>query len=135
MDSSLLQMKQYGEVLDIPTAGEVEALLREGGPGLSSGSSQHAPQDILDPDVPTAAVKSAIEAEIAENLVTLTTDAKMYSKTDSNKDNFSYFTPAPIPALLIKKLFSLGVYPLYRSPKKLSFMVSSVNNKGNNLGK
>ena len=108
----LLEAGHEDEILELPTVEEAEALLRdEGDP---------------DPDSPTAAVKSAIEAQIAENLVML--DSKLISNIDSNIDSnkdtaVPIPAPAPAPQTLAKKpqpLFPEGLPPSWAPPPKAS---------------
>ena len=93
---------------ELPTAEEAEALLRD--------------DDVVavsDPDSPTAAVKSAIEARIAENLDMLDSSliSQPVSNTDSNKDA-SALPTLPQQALPKKPqpLFPEGL-PLPWAPK------------------
>ena len=94
----ILEADHGVEICELLTIIEAEALLRDDGEDTSNP----------DPDSPTAAVKSIIAAQIAKNLVTLTTDAKRHSKTDSNKNTFANSTPYPaqqaIPKKVVQKL-------------------------------
>ena len=110
MDSiDLLEAAQGDEILELPTIKEAEALLRDDGEDTSNP----------DPDSPTAAVKSAIEARIAENLVSL--DSTLISNIDSNivSNKDTAVLPTPPQQILPKKpqpLFPEGLPPLW-APK------------------
>ena len=110
MDSiDLLEAAQGDEILELPTIEEAEALLRDDGEDTSNP----------DPDSPTAAVKSAIEARIAENLVSL--DSTLISNVDSNivSNKDTAVLPTPPQQILPKKpqpLFPEGLPPLW-APK------------------
>ena len=91
MDNHLLDLVN-GEEAPIdgtPTSEEVDALFKD--------------DDF--PDSPTAAVKSAIEAQIAENLDTLSIN--MHSVLVANKDNDSTVNSAPTLPLPLPPLFPL----------------------------
>ena len=109
MDSiDLLEAAQGDEILELPTIEEAEALLRDDGEDTSNP----------DPDSPTAAVKSAIEARIAENLVSL--DSTLISNIDSNivSNKDTAVLPTPPQQILPKKpqpLFPEGL-PLSGPP-------------------
>ena len=79
MDNHLLELANGEEAPtdETPTSEEVDALFRD--------------DDF--PDSPTAAVKSAIEAQIAENLDTLSIN--MHSVLVANKDNDPIVNSAP----------------------------------------
>ena len=93
MDESLLEMDQEdAPILDsFPTSDEADALLRDDAPGKPPSTRS----DGSAPSSPTAAVKSAIEAQIAENLNTLSTFN--FDHVDSNKENV--VVSAPVPTL------------------------------------
>ena len=78
-----------------PTSEEVDALFRDD----DFPNSDQTTLEGADPDSPTAAVKSAIEAQIAENLDTLSIN--LHSVLVENKDNdavvYSAPPPAPVP--------------------------------------
>ena len=79
-----------GEVIpidELPTSDEADALLRED----SVPGSQKIVES--DPDSPTAAVKSAIEAQISENLDSLSNN--VLSVSVSNKDVIVDSIPPP----------------------------------------
>ena len=105
MDESLLEMDQEdAPILDsFPTSDEADALLRDDAPGKPPSTRS----DGSAPSSPTAAVKSAIEAQIAENLNTLSTFN--FDHVDSNKENVVVSAPAPTltpftaPPPLLKK--------------------------------
>ena len=81
-----------GEVIpidELPTSDEADALLRE---DSVPGSQKIAESD---PDSPTAAVKSAIEAQISENLDSLSNN--VLSVSVSNKDVIVDSIPPPGP--------------------------------------
>ena len=83
-----------GEVIpidELPTSDEADALLRE---DSVPGSQKIAESD---PDSPTAAVKSAIEAQISENLDSLSNN--VLSVSVSNKDVIVDSIPPLVPAL------------------------------------
>ena len=83
-----------GEVIpidELPTSDEADALLRE---DSVPGSQKIAESD---PDSPTAAVKSAIEAQISENLDSLSNN--VLSVFVSNKDVIVDSIPPLVPAL------------------------------------
>ena len=102
----LLEADHGDEICELPTIEEAEALLRDDG------------ENSLDPDSPTAAVKSAIEAQIAENLVSLdsTFISNIDSNIDSNKD--AAVLPTPPQQILPRKpqpLFPAGLPPFWAS--------------------
>ena len=102
----LLEADHGDEICELPTIEEAEALLRDDG------------ENSLDPDSPTAAVKSAIEAQIAENLVSLdsTFIFNIDSNIDSNKD--AAVLPTPPQQILPRKpqpLFPAGLPPFWAS--------------------
>ena len=83
-----------GEVIpidELPTSDEADALLRE------DSEPGHQTTDELVPDSPTAAVKSAIEAQISENLDSLSNN--MLSVLVPNKDIIVDSTLPPAPSL------------------------------------
>ena len=119
MDDSLLEMDQEdAPILDsFPTSDEADDLLRDDAPGnLPPSESVDSP-----PSSPTAAVKFAIEAQIAENLVTLSSKPIC---VESNKDAINDSTPLPLfwPPLLLKNPshFFLRVFRLIVSAMGLS---------------
>ena len=97
MDNSLLEMEQEDvPVLDeLPTSEEADALLKDDG---------NSP-----PSSPTAAVKSAIEAQIAENLDTLSTSKLL--NVDSNKNATDNSAPVPVPIPTPVKPTPLPLFP------------------------
>ena len=120
MDSELLAMdsNEIDEIGQCPTWEEAEALLREDPPPSVSQSQPQATTDAnspSDPGSPTAAVKSAIEAQIAEEMLTEISHfaenpkSKRNSVTDANKDSA---TSLPWPLLPPNPpLFSQTGYP------------------------
>ena len=108
MDSELLAMdsNEIDEIGQCPTWEEAEALLREDPPPSVSQSQPQATTDAnspSDPGSPTAAVKSAIEAQIVEEMLTEISHfaenpkSKRNSVTDANKDSATPLPPlAPV---------------------------------------
>ena len=91
MDDILLETGELDACTEaLPTSEEADELLRDD-PQFSTSSTR---QDNSAPSSPTAAVKSAIEAQIAENLVQINS-YKMCS-IDSNKEAT---IPTPLPSL------------------------------------
>ena len=90
-----------GEVIpidELPTSDEADALLREDSVPCSQKIAES------DPDSPTAAVKSAIEAQISENLDSLSNN--VLSVSVSNKDVIVDSIPPwslPVPPFSIPK--------------------------------
>ena len=135
MDDSLLEMDQEdAPILDsFPTSDEADDLLRDDAPGnLPPSESVDSP-----PSSPTAAVKFAIEAQIAENLVILSSKPIC---VESNKDAINDSTPSPTltpflaPPSLKKPLplFPEGLPPNCISNGSLSTPASSSG--GNSRG-
>ena len=116
--------------MEAPTSDEVDALLGDDSVAVNSSPSRSIS---VAPESPTAAVKSAIEAKIAENLDTLLDDPIFSldsNKNDSNKLSLAP-APAPAPQLLAKKpqpLFPEGLPPFRASqPKDSSGVAPSQN--------
>ena len=99
MDNNLLDLINGEEVPidENPTSEEVDALFRDD----DFPDSDKPMLEGADPDSPTAAVKSAIEAQIAENLDTLSIN--MHSVLVANKDNDAVVYSAPPPPAPLKK--------------------------------
>ena len=130
MDLDFLETDLEDLTHGVPTAEEAEALLRDDDDGPSAmGQLQHPHQEAPLPESPTAAVKSAIEAQIAENQISA--DNTLFTVPDSNKDTSTLPTPAPAPQILIKKplpLFPDGL-PLFRphTPNHSTRVTQSTN--------
>ena len=136
MDDNLLEMDQEDvPILDsFPTSDEADALLREDAPCKPPSISS----DESAPSSPTAAVTSAIEAQIAENLSTLSTFNIVHD--NSNKDNVAVSAPAPTltpfsaPPPLLKKPQPLFPDGLPFSTMGVSPASSTSSSSGNARG-
>ena len=117
MDSNVFEMEHEDGLLDgdFPTSDEADALLREDEPDHVNDAS---------PDSPTAAVRSAIEAQIAENLDNLSTASIFVTAVNKDDNVVSAPTLAPVlPLPLLKK-----PQPLF--PDGLPYSTTSVSSAG-----
>ena len=113
MDLNPFEMSQGDDFSDaeLPTPEEAEEMLKE----TDLNASPSAPKETTLLDSPTAAVKSAIEAEISENLEP--SYDTMYSEIICNKDNDKIVPPTPTlvpfvaPRKLPQPLFPEGLPP------------------------
>ena len=121
MDSSLIDMEAECEEFSIPTSEEADALLKDDDPPLCDDAASS----------PTAAVRSAIEAQIAENLDTLTI-VKLLPKNAVNKDVSLPPTLAPFvpPSKKPQPLFPEGLPPFVSAPNSGPHPSSSNKAKG-----
>ena len=117
MDSALLAACDGDLPMETPTSDEVEELLREDSSAAQAPSlakeTLPSPSASVAPDSPTAAVKSAIEAKIAENLDNLLDDPIFV--IDANKNDSTQLptapTPAPTPCLVKPKPTPVPLVP------------------------
>ena len=103
MDHTLLETNPEDAPMDLPSAAEVDDLLKDDSVSVveeeADGAGAFSP--LSDPDSPTAAVKAAIDAQMSENLISLEATSSLSTVSAnlnvSNKNDSMLTAPKPLP--------------------------------------